>query len=115
MMRQVITRIVHHTEYVIHYTFWRGGIFMAIEVRKKDRESSSSMLRRFVRRVQQSRVLVNARHGRFYDKGQTKRQKKNSALRREELKKLRSKLYKAGQIKEGEMIPKETVRRYLGK
>lgn len=88
---------------------------MAIEVRKKDRESSSSMLRRFVRRVQQSRVLVNTRHGRFYDKGQTKRQKKNSALRREELKKLRSKLYKAGQIKEGEMIPKETVRRYLGK
>lgn len=88
---------------------------MAIEVRKKDRESSTSLLRRFVRRVQQSGVLVNARKGRFYDKGSTKRQKKQSALRREELKRLRADLFKAGHIKEGEMIPKETVRRYLGK
>jgi ribosomal protein S21 len=88
---------------------------MSIEVRKKDRESSISLLRRFVRRVQQSGVLINARKGRFYDKGQTKRQKKQSALRREELKKLRAELFKAGQIKEGEMIPRETVRRYLGK
>ena len=88
---------------------------MSIEVRKKDRESSISLLRRFVRRVQQSGVLINARKGRFYDKGQTKRQKKQSALRREELKKLRAELFKAGQIKEGEMITRETVRRYLGK
>ena len=88
---------------------------MAIEVKRKERESNSSMLRRFVRRVQQSRILVDARKGRFYDKRKTKRQKKQSALRREELKKLRSTLYKAGQIKEGEMIPRETVRRYLGK
>jgi ribosomal protein S21 len=88
---------------------------MAIEVRKKDRESSTSLLRRFVRRVQQSGVLVNARKGRFYAKGKTRRQKKQSALRREELRKLRTKLYKAGQIQEGEMIPWEKVRRHLGK
>jgi len=88
---------------------------VAIEVRKKDRESSTSLLRRFVRRVQQSGVLVNARKGRFYEKGKTKRQKKQSALRREELRKLRTKLYKAGQIQEGEMIPREKVRRHLGK
>ncbi len=88
---------------------------MAIEVRKKDRESTSSLLRRFVRRVQQSGVLLNARKGRFYQKTKTKREKKQSALRREDLRKLRSQLYKAGQIKEGEMIPKEKVRKYLGK
>lgn len=88
---------------------------MAIEVRKKDRESSTSLLRRFVRRVQQSGVLINARKGRFHAKGKTKRQKKQSALRREELRKLRTKLYKAGQIQEGEMIPREKVRRHLGK
>lgn len=88
---------------------------MAIEVRKKDRESSTSLLRRFVRRVQQSGVLINARKGRFYAKGKTRRQKKQSALRREELRKLRTKLYKAGQIQEGEMIPREKVRRHLGK
>lgn len=88
---------------------------MTIEVKKRDRESTTSLLRRFVRRVQQSGVLVNARKSRFYKKVKTKRQQKQSALRREELKKLRSKLYKAGQIREGEMIPKETVRRHLGK
>ena len=88
---------------------------MAIEVRKKDRESSGNLLRRFVRRVQQSGVLVNARKNRFYDKGKSKREKKESALRREELRRLRAKLHKAGQIKEGELIPKEQVRRHLGK
>jgi ribosomal protein S21 len=88
---------------------------MSVEVKKKDRESSSSLLRRFVRRVQQSGVLLHTRKNRFYIKDKTKREKKESALRREELRQLRSKLYKAGQIQEGEMIPKEKVRRHLGK
>jgi ribosomal protein S21 len=88
---------------------------MAIGVKKREHESSTSLLRRFTRRVQQSGVLVNARKNRFYDKGKTKRQQKQSALRREELRKLREKLSKTGQIKEGELIPRETVRRHLGK
>jgi ribosomal protein S21 len=88
---------------------------MAIGVKRKEHESSTSLLRRFTRRVQQSGVLVNARKNRFYDKGKTKRQQKQSALRREELRKLREKLSKTGQIKEGELIPRETVRRHLGK
>ena len=36
-----------------------------IEVKKKDRETSESLIRRFGRRVQQSGVLVQARKIRF--------------------------------------------------
>jgi len=36
-----------------------------IEVKKKDRETSESLIRRFGRRVQQSGVLVQARKTRF--------------------------------------------------
>jgi ribosomal protein S21 len=88
---------------------------MAIEVKKKDREPTSSLLRRFVRRVQQSKVLLDARKNRFYTKDKTRRQAKQSALRREELRKLREKLFKAGQVNEGELIPKEKIRKLLNK
>jgi len=88
---------------------------MAIEVRKKDNESSASLLRRFVRRVQQSGILVEARKSRFYTKEGSKRKKRESALRREELRRLRERLYKAGQLQEGEPIPKKEIRKYLGK
>ncbi|MBI4812778.1 30S ribosomal protein S21 [Candidatus Falkowbacteria bacterium] len=88
---------------------------MSIEVTKRDREPTGSLLRRFVRRVQQSRVLLDARTKRFYLKDKTRRQTKESALRREELKKLREKLFKAGQVNEGELIPKEKIRKLLNK
>ncbi len=83
---------------------------MAIEVRKKDRESTSSLLRRFSRRIQQSGVLLNARRGRFYTKAKTKRQAKASALRREQLRAQRKHLMKMGLLEEGQMIPKEMIK-----
>ena len=83
---------------------------MAIEVRKKDKESTGSLLRRFSRRVQQSGVLLRARKGRFYKKPKTRRQMKASALRREELKEQRVELIKLGLLEEGELIPKELIR-----
>lgn len=88
---------------------------MPIEVRKKDREPTGSLLRRFVRRVQQSRILLDARKKRFYAKDKTRRQAKQSALRREELRKLRENLFKAGQVNEGELIPKEKIRKLLNR
>ncbi len=88
---------------------------MAIEVKKREKEPTGSLLRRFVRRVQQSRVLLDARKNRFYRKDKTRRQAKQSALRREELLKLREKLFKAGQVREGELIPREKIRKLLNK
>ncbi len=71
---------------------------MAIEVKKRDRESIQSLLRRFSRRVQQSGILIRTRRGRFYVPSLTKRQKKLGALRRLKNQKEREKLYKLGKL-----------------
>lgn len=88
---------------------------MAIEVKRKEKETVGSLLRRFSRRVQQSGILFRVRKNRFYKKPKTKREKKESALRRQELCKLREELIKAGQLQEGEMIPQEKIRKYFGR
>ena len=79
---------------------------MPITVRKKEKESVQSLLRRFSRRIQQSGVLVRARRGRFYVSPATKRQKKLSALHRQEVQKERENLYKLGKLP-----PEKTFRR----
>ncbi|MBI4919778.1 30S ribosomal protein S21 [Candidatus Azambacteria bacterium] len=71
---------------------------MAIEVRKKEKESVQSLLRRFSRRIQQSGVLLKVRRSRFYASPLTKRQKRISALRKIEIQKEREKLYKLGKL-----------------
>lgn len=83
---------------------------MGIEVRKKNKESTSSLLRRFTRRVQQSGILLHARRVRFYQKPKTKRQAKASALRREQLRAQRAEMIKMGLLEEGQMIPKDKIR-----
>lgn len=71
---------------------------MAIEVRKRERESAQGLLRRFSRRVQQSGILIRTRRGRFYIPPLTKRKKRLGALRRLENQKEREKLYKLGKL-----------------
>ncbi len=73
---------------------------MPVEVKKKERESPQSLLRRFSKRIQQSGVLIRARRGRFYVSKPTKRQKKLGALRRIGMQKEREKLYKLGKLTE---------------
>jgi hypothetical protein len=60
-----------------------------IEVKKKDRESSESLIRRFSRRVQQSGVLV-----------QTKREMRQVEIYKEKVKKIVSRLKKMGKFDE---------------
>lgn len=71
-----------------------------IEVKKKDRESSESLIRRFSRRVQQSGVLVQARRSRFRTEGKTKREMIQGALYKEKVKKIVSRLKKMGKFDE---------------
>ena len=73
---------------------------MAIEVKKRQGESNRSFLRRFSRRIQQSGVLIRARKTRFREKDKTKREKKESALRRIRIVKEQDKLKKMGLLKE---------------
>lgn len=71
-----------------------------IQVKKKDRETSEALIRRFSRRVQQSGVLYAARGNRFYAKPKSKRQVRLSAQYRAKIKKEVDKLKKIGKFDE---------------
>lgn len=73
---------------------------MVLEVKKQERETSQSLVRRFSRRVQQSGLLLRARKSRFKKRKKSEQMKKRAALRREQLKKEYEKLKKLGEIKE---------------
>jgi hypothetical protein len=71
-----------------------------IEVRKKEKESSESLIRRFSRRVQQSGVLVHARKSRFKSEEKSKREKRQGAMYRAKVKKIVDQLKKMGKFDE---------------
>lgn len=71
---------------------------MVLEIKKQERETTQSLIRRFGRRVQQSGILVRARKIRFRKKAKSRQAKKKAALRREELKKEYKKLKKLGKL-----------------
>lgn len=83
---------------------------MAVEVRKRDNESSDSLIRRFSRKVQQSGVLLQARKIRYYERKKSKRRVREAAQRREELKAERDRLIKLGEIDEFTMFPTQRRR-----
>ena len=69
---------------------------MPLEIKKQDRETSQSLVRRFSRRMKQSGILLSARKSRFFEKEKSKQMKKRSALRKEELRKEYEKMEKLG-------------------
>ncbi len=71
-----------------------------VEVRKREKETSESLIKRFSRRVQQSGILLRARKSRFREEEKTKRQMRESALYRARLKKEVDKLKKMGKFNE---------------
>ena len=73
---------------------------MALEIKKQNRETTQSLIRRFTKSIQESRILVRARKIRFKEKPKSEQMRKRAALRREELKKEYQKLEKLGKINE---------------
>lgn len=71
---------------------------MPILVKKREKESVQSLLRRFSKRIVASGVLVRARRSRFYIPSLTKRQKRLNALRRQKSQKEKERLYKLGKL-----------------
>jgi len=69
---------------------------MALEIRKQNRETSQSLIRRFTKRLQQSGILLRARRIRFRQRSKSRQMKKRAALRREEIKKEYERLKKLG-------------------
>jgi hypothetical protein len=71
-----------------------------IEVKKKERETAESLIRRFSRRVQQSGVLVHARKTRFRTEEKSKRQKRQEALYKVKIRKEIDRAKKMGKFDE---------------
>lgn len=60
---------------------------MPLEIKRKQRESTQGLIRRFSQRVRRSGILVQARKNRFQEKSKSEEAKKRAALRKEELRK----------------------------
>ncbi|MBI2052096.1 MAG: hypothetical protein HYT38_00250 [Candidatus Sungbacteria bacterium] len=82
-----------------------------IELRKKEKESTLNLLRRFTKKVRQSGVLLKARQNKFRLRAKNKRKVKDSALRRERLRALRAEMSKLGEIKPGEKMDLSKIKR----
>lgn len=71
-----------------------------VYVKRKERESTAAMVRRFSRRVQASGILMRARKSRFYESKPTKRAVRERALRRMSVARERERLAKLGKLRE---------------
>lgn len=85
--------------YIFFYTL-EGGVFlkMAVDVKRKQNESVESMLRRFTKKVQQSRVLYRAKQIQFRQQPKNKRKIREDALRRRGIHQRREFLRKIGKL-----------------
>lgn len=72
---------------------------MVLNVQRKERETSQSLIRRFSRRVRKSGILIQARKNKFHKRTKSRQMKKRAALRREELKKEYERREKMGETK----------------
>lgn len=71
-----------------------------IQVRKKERETPESLIRRFSRRVQQSGVLRHVRKHRFYQPEQSRGKRRDEALYKVKIRKEINRLKKLGKFDE---------------
>lgn len=71
-----------------------------VEVKKREHESTESLVRRFHRKIVASGVLLAAKHVRFFERPKSKERRRTDALRRSELRKEREVLRKLGKLEE---------------
>ncbi len=71
-----------------------------IQVRKKERETGESLIRRFSRRVQQSGVLRRARKTRFHRAEPSRIKRREEALYKVKIRKVINRLKKLGKFDE---------------
>jgi ribosomal protein S21 len=69
---------------------------MPVKVTRKEKETVSSLIRRFQTAVQKSGILIRAREKMYRDRNLSEEKKKRKALRREEMRKYYEKLDKMG-------------------
>jgi len=71
-----------------------------VYVRKRDDESSESLVRRFSRKVQESGVLLQAKKVQYFERKKSRQRVREEAQRRTELQTERDRLIKLGEIDE---------------
>ncbi len=71
-----------------------------IQVRKKERETAESLIRRFSRRVQQSGVLRQVRKQRFHQPEQSRNKRREGALYKVKIRKEINRMKKLGKFDE---------------
>ena len=69
-------------------------------MRKKDGETSESLISRFYSKIQQTGVLIQARKKKVHEEKKSKREIKEVAIRKNELKERREYLKKIGKLNE---------------
>ncbi len=75
-----------------------------VEVKRGERESTYSLLRRFTERLKESKLLIKARRVRFYERPKNKRKRKVEAIVRNKFRKERRRLIKLGLLERGEKM-----------
>lgn len=83
---------------------------MALEVRRKEKESIQSLIRRFSKGIQRSGILTTARKRMFKKRDISEEKKKRAALRKELIKKIYQKIEKTGKASTPEEMKKEYER-----
>ncbi len=81
-----------------------------IEVKRRRGETFDALLRRFQRRMQASGKILQAKKVRFHGKEPSRNKRRESALRREVMRKNYDYMFKTGQIKE-EVHKKSSTKR----
>lgn len=71
-----------------------------VEVRKREHESTESLIRRFHRRIVASGTILNAKRVRFYTRPKSKQRRRAEAIRRGEIRKEYDRLRKLGKLEE---------------
>ncbi|PJE57703.1 MAG: hypothetical protein COU82_00490 [Candidatus Portnoybacteria bacterium CG10_big_fil_rev_8_21_14_0_10_38_18] len=69
-----------------------------MEVKRKPKEPTSFLLRRFTQKVRESGILVEAKKSQFYKRKPSKGQRRKSALEREKKRKEKTRLKKLGRL-----------------
>jgi len=69
-----------------------------VEVTKNQNETNASLLRRFTKRLQESRVLFRVKKNRFFTRPQSKLKRKEAAIKRIAKRKAVEKLKKLGKL-----------------
>ncbi len=75
-----------------------------VEVKRGERESTYSLLRRFTEKLKESKLLIQARRSKFRQHPKNKRRLKDDAIVRNKFRKERRRLMKLGLLEKGEKM-----------